>query len=75
MVRRMQLTYDEIVDLLDVKYIAGSTNGYTILPGVDELSEINLMMKSLLPIKARVKITIDNFRLRSNLTTNKRIKN
>ena len=73
MVCRMQLTYDEIVDSMDVKYIAGSTNGYIIPPGVNEFSEINLMMKSLLPNKVRVKITIDIFRLGSNLTTNKTI--
>ena len=29
MVHRLQLTYDEIVVILDVKYIVGSTVGYT----------------------------------------------
>ena len=33
----MELTYDEIVDILDVKYIAGSTIGYTIPPGICEI--------------------------------------
>ena len=30
MVYRLLLTYDEIIDILDVKYISGSTIGYTI---------------------------------------------
>ena len=59
MVYRMELTYDEIVDVLDVKYIAGSTNGYTLVPGIYEVSDINLMLKSLLPNK-KINITIDD---------------
>ena len=39
MVYRMKLTYDDIVDLLDVKDIAGSTNGYTLLPGIYEITD------------------------------------
>ena len=34
MAYRLQLTYDETVDVLNVKYVAGSTKGYTIPPGV-----------------------------------------
>ena len=34
MVDRMELTYNEIVDLLDVNYIAGSIRRYTLAPGV-----------------------------------------
>ena len=40
MVYRMGLTYDEIVDILNVKYIAGSTIGYTLPPGVYEITDI-----------------------------------
>ena len=69
MVYRLQLTYDEIIDILDVKYIAGSTIGYTLLPGVYEISDINLMLKSLFPGKVKINYTIDDIGLRSNLTT------
>ena len=31
-VHRLQITYVEIIDILDVKYIAGSTIGYTLPP-------------------------------------------
>ena len=39
----MQLTYDEIVDILDEKCIAGSTNGYTLSPPIYEITDINLL--------------------------------
>ena len=77
----MQLTYDEIVDILDMKYIAGSTNGYTLagstngytLPhGIYEITDNNLMLEILLPNEVKVNITIDDIRLRSNLNTNKK---
>ena len=68
------MTYDEIVDILDVKYIAGSTNGFTLLPGVNEGTDSNWMLKSLLPEEVKVNITIDDVRLKLNLTTNITIK-
>ena len=40
MVYRMQLTYEEIVDVLDVNYFTGSSNGYTIPPGIYEIINI-----------------------------------
>ena len=73
MVYRMELFYDEIVDILDVKYKAGSINGYTLPPGIFEITDINSMLKSLLPDDVKVKITIEDIRLRSNVTSNKTI--
>ena len=58
MVYRLQITYDEIIGILDVKYISGSTIGYTIPPGVYEISDINLMLKSLLPGKVKVNMKV-----------------
>ena len=55
MVYSIELTYDEIEDILDVKYIAGSALGYTIPPRKYETSDTNLMMKSLLPNKLKRK--------------------
>ena len=74
MVYRIELTYDEIVDILDVKYIAGSTIGYTLVPGIYGVSVIHLMLKSLVPNKVNVTIIIDEIRLRSNLTNKKTIR-
>ena len=39
-----------------------------------EISDINLMLKSLLPKEVKVNITIDDIRLKSNSTTNETIK-
>ena len=73
MVYRLQLTYDEIVDFLNVKYIARSTTGYTLPLGKYKITDINLMLMSLQPDIVKVDITIDDIRLKSNLTTNKTI--
>ena len=50
----MKLTYDKIVDLLDIKKIAGST----ILPGKTEISDLNLILKFLLPVEIKTKYYI-----------------
>ena len=71
MVYRMKVAYDEIMDILDVKYIARSTNGYTLTAGI---SEITLMLTFLLPHKVKLKIIFDDIRLKSNFTTNKTIR-
>ena len=54
-----------------MKYIFGSKNGYTLPPGIYENSDINLMLKFLLPNELKVKSTIDDIRLKTILTTNK----
>ena len=53
MIYRLQLTYDETIDILDVEYLAVSTIGYTLPFGVYEISDNNLMLKSLLPVKLK----------------------
>ena len=74
MVFRMELTYSEIEKILDVKYIATSTIGYTLPVGIYEIIDNNSTIKSLLPNDVKVNITIDDIRLKSKLTTNKTIK-
>ena len=58
LVFRLQLTYHEIVKILDVKYLAGSTKGYTFAPGLYEILGINFMSKSLLPKELKVKLQL-----------------
>ena len=70
----LQLTYDAIIDFLDVKYITGSTKGYTLPPGIFEISDNIMMLKSLLPDEAKKNISIDDIRLKTNLTTKKTIR-
>ena len=53
MVYRFQLTYDEIIEILDLKYTPTTTIGYTLPPGICEIIDSNLMLKSILPKKVK----------------------
>ena len=48
--------------------------GYTLLQRIYEFSNINLMLKSLIPGDVKINIAIDDVRLKSNLTTNRTIR-
>ena len=67
----MALTYSEVGKILDTKYISTSSIGFTLPPGIYEISDIDLMLTSSLPKVVKVNIIIDDNRLRSILTTNK----
>ena len=70
LVHRRQLTYDEIRDILDLNYIPTKRTGYSLNPGVYEVSDINKTLKQILLDNVKVSVTIDDFRLKSNITTN-----
>ena len=55
-----------------MKYINASTIGYTLEPGIYEIGDSNLMIKSLLPTEVKVNNTIDDVRLRSISATRKK---
>ena len=71
LVYNLQLNFDEIIDILDVKYKTGSTLGYKLPPGVYEISNFKLMFKSLLPNDVKVKTKIDDIRLKSYSNNNR----
>ena len=68
LVNRFQLTYDEVIDVLDLKYIVGPTTGYTLPLGIYEIIDVNFKLKSLHTKEVKVNITIDDVSLKSNLT-------
>ena len=70
LVYRMRLSYDEIMDILDSKYIPTKRTGYSLNPGVYEVVDLNNNLKHILPDNVKVNITIDDVRLKSNLKTN-----
>ena len=70
MVYRKQLTYDEIIDVLDFKYISTKRIGYSLNPGIYEVVGLNNSLKYILPVNVKVNVTIDDVRLKSNLKTN-----
>ena len=70
LVYRMRLSYDEIMDILNLKYIPTKRTGYTLNPGVYEVVDLNNSLKHILPNNVKVNITIDDIRLKSNLKIN-----
>ena len=70
LVYRMRLSYDEIMDILDLKYIPTKRTGYSLNPGIYEVIDLNNTLKHILPDNVKVNITIDDIRLKSNLKIN-----
>ena len=70
LVYRMQLSYDEIMDILDLKYIPTKRTGYSLKPGIYEVIDLNNTLKYILPKNVKVNITIDDIRLKSKLKIN-----
>ena len=70
MVYRLQLTYDEILDILDLKFIPTRRTGYSLNPGIYEIIDLNNSLKYILPDNVKVNITKDDVRSKSNLKTN-----
>ena len=66
----MQITYDEIIDVLDLKYIPTKRTGYSLNFGIYEVIDLNNTLKYILPDNVKVTITIDDIRLKSNLKIN-----
>ena len=70
LVYRMRLSYDEIMDILDLNYIPTKRTGYSLDQGIYEIIDINNTLKHILPDNVKVNITIDDIRLKSNLKIN-----
>ena len=70
LVYRMRLSYDEIMDILDLNYIPTKRTGYSLNLGIYEVVDLNNTLKHILPNNVKVNITIGNIRLKSNLKIN-----
>ena len=70
LVYRMRLSYDEIMDILDLKFIPTKRTGCSLNPGIYEADDLNNTLKYNLPDDVKVSVTIDDIRLKSNLKTN-----
>ena len=66
----MQLTYNEIIDILDLEYIPTKRTGYSLNPGFYGVVDLNNTLKYILPDNVKINVTIDDVRLKSNLKTN-----
>ena len=70
LVYRMQLTYDEIIDILGLKYIHTKTTGFSLKPSIYEVIDLHNTLKYILPDNVKRSVTIDDIRLKSNLKIN-----
>ena len=66
----MQLTYDEIIDVLDLKCIPTKRAAYSLNPGIYAIVDLNNTLKYILPNNVKVFIKVDDVRLKSNLKFN-----
>ena len=70
LVYRMQLTYDEVIDVLDLKYIPTKRTGFFLNPRIYGIVDLNNTLNHILPDDVKVNITRDDIRLKSNLKIN-----
>ena len=71
LVYRMRLSYDEFMNILDLKYIPTKRTGYSLNPGIYEVIDWNNTLKYISPDNVKVNVTIDDNRLKANLKTNR----
>ena len=67
LVYRRGLTYDGVIDVLDIKYFPSESKGCTVMVGIYEITDVNRTLEYFLPDIVKVIITIDDIRLRSIL--------
>ena len=70
MVFRLQLTYHEIVDILDVKYISSKRTGYTLEPNIYNVVDLNNILKKYMPNNVKISVIIDEKKHKTNLKIN-----
>ena len=70
LVNRMRLSYDEFLNILDLKYIPTKRTGDSLNPGIYEVVGLTNSLKHILPVNVKVNITIDDIRLGCDLKTN-----
>ena len=70
MVKRMQLTFDEIIVILDLKFIRLKRIGHPLHQGIYETSDLNKTLEYISPHNVKVTCTIDDVRLKSHLNNN-----
>ena len=70
LVYRMRLSYDEIMDILDLKYIPTKRMGYSVEPNIYNVVDLNNTLKNILPNNVKIDITIDERKYKTDLKIN-----
>ena len=66
----MQLTYDEIIDVLDLKFIPTKRMGYSIEPNIYNVVDLNKTLKNVLPHNIKINVSIDERKYKTDLKIN-----
>ena len=64
---RFQLTFDEIMDILDLRNIPSKRTGYSLPPCIYGVSDVNKPLEHISHDNVKLSNTIDDIRLKSNL--------
>ena len=67
----MQLTYDEITDVLNLKYIPTNRMGNSLKPKIYNVVDLNTTLKNLPDVK--IGVTVDEQIYKTNLKTNQTV--
>ena len=70
MVYRFQLTYDEIIDILDLKYIPTKRMGYSIEPNIYNVVDLNETFENILSNNVKIKVSIYERKYKTDLKIN-----
>ena len=70
LVYRFKLTYDEIMNILDLKYIPTKRTGYSIEPNIYNVVDLNKTLKNILPNNVKIDINIDERKYKTDLKIN-----
>ena len=70
LVYRFKLTYDEIMDILDLKYLPTKRTGYSIEPNIYNVVDLNNTLKNILPNNVKIDVTIDERKYKTDLKIN-----
>ena len=74
MVYSFQLTYDEIINILDFKYFPTKRIGDILKADTYRINDINNTLKNILPDNVEKSVTIDEKKYKTNLKINQTLK-
>ena len=70
LVYRIQLTYDESINILDLKYIPTKRIGCSIEPNIYNVVDLNKTFKNVLPNNKKINVSIDERKYKTDLNIN-----
>ena len=66
----MQLTYNEIIDILDLEYVPTKRMDYSIQPNIYNVVDLNKTFKKILPNNIEINVSIDERKYKTDFKIN-----